>query len=768
MHSKYKNLNKINKFLKKKQFIIPKYFIISKFDFTNYKKIFTQIKKILPNKKIILRSSGYNEDFIEDSNAGKYDSVIIEKFDEKKIEDGLKFISKKLIHQKDKIIIQELIFKPKISGVIFSSDINNDSPYYIINFDRSGKTNLITSGKKNSSMQTIVIYKETKNLGIFHKLINVIKKFEIIFKDKVLDVEFAVKNNKIYIFQCRNLKKIKINNNDTIKENLINLKKKIIKLKKKNPYLCGETTYFSNMSDWNPAEILGNKPKPLGISLYKELITNSVWAQQRAEYGYKDVRPNHLLINLAGSPYIDLRTDLNSFLPANINQTIQRKLINFFLKNLKRNKSLHDKIEFEVIPTIFDADFEKKIKNILSINEKIEYKKQLKIITNNILDKKNDILNKEVNKLNKLEKKILQLKKSNLSEIQNIYFLIEECKKNGTLPFAGLARCAFISNSIIKSFVNKNILDEKDKLNFYESFFNISNFINKNLLKIKKGGSKKIFFNKLGHLRPLTYSIESKNYQENFSTYFKDFKFSKNKGRKKFILNNKKEIAINKFFKKNSIKISAKSFFAFAKKSTQLREYSKLIFTKCINEIFINLCSLGKEMNINRKDMEFVTINKLIESYSNLNNSKLKKIFNKEITDNKKNHKILYKIKLPDFIENHKDLYFHKLINVNGNFITNKKIHGKIYEIKLEKKIANLNNKVVLIENADPGYDFIFSHNIKGLITKYGGPNSHMAIRCMELGLPAVIGIGENNYNSLSNSTFLEIDCDLKKVNVIT
>ena len=30
------------------------------------------------------------------------------------------------------------------------------------------------------------------------------------------------------------------------------------------------------MSDWNPAEMLGNKPKPLGISLYKELITNNI------------------------------------------------------------------------------------------------------------------------------------------------------------------------------------------------------------------------------------------------------------------------------------------------------------------------------------------------------------------------------------------------------------------------------------------------------------------------------------------------------------
>ena len=33
--------------------------------------------------------------------------------------------------------------------------------------------------------------------------------------------------------------------------------------------------------DWNPAEILGIRPRPLGVSLYKELITDGTWAYQR-------------------------------------------------------------------------------------------------------------------------------------------------------------------------------------------------------------------------------------------------------------------------------------------------------------------------------------------------------------------------------------------------------------------------------------------------------------------------------------------------------
>ena len=72
-----------------------------------------------------------------------------------------------------------------------------------------------------------------------------------------------------------------------------------------------------------------------------------------------------------------------------------------------------------------------------------------------------------------------------------------------------------------------------------------------------------------------------------------------------------------------------------------------------------------------------------------------------------------------------------------------------------------------MIENADPGFDFIFSYNIKGLITKYGGPNSHMAIRCMELGIPAVIGLGEIKYKNLLESHRIELNCSEQKINIL-
>ena len=54
----------------------------------------------------------------------------------------------------------------------------------------------------------------------------------------------------------------------------------------------------------------------------------------------------------------------------------------------------------------------------------------------------------------------------------------------------------------------------------------------------------------------------------------------------------------------------------------------------------------------------------------------------------------------------------------------------------------------MLIASADPGYDWIFSHPIAGFITAFGGINSHMSIRSNELGVPAVIGVGESMYSA--------------------
>ena len=98
------------------------------------------------------------------------------------------------------------------------------------------------------------------------------------------------------------------------------------------------------------------------------------------------------------------------------------------------------------------------------------------------------------------------------------------------------------------------------------------------------------------------------------------------------------------------------------------------------------------------------------------------------------------------------------------NYITQKSITADVANIE---KDANFENKIVFIQAADPGYDFLFSKNIGGLVTQFGGVNSHMAIRCAELGIPAIIGTGEKYYSQWSKCKRLTIDCEKKQVIII-
>ena len=228
-----------------------------------------------------------------------------------------------------------------------------------------------------------------------------------------------------------------------------------------------------------------------------------------------------------------------------------------------------------------------------------------------------------------------------------------------------------------------------------------------------------------------------------------------------------KDKKLNDYFRKKGINITLKKFYNLCKLSIEGREYAKFIFSKSIDHIFKNLILLGDEININRNDLEYLDFNLILNSHSNLNTQKLKKIILGNIKNNKSSYQISSKIKLPDFIKDENDIYNFEIESASPNYVTKLIALAEIYVLKEFKNLTNLNNKIVLIENADPGYDFIFSYEIKGLITKFGGLNSHMAIRCLELNIPAIIGIGEKSFEDIKMVNAIKIDCEQKTYNFV-
>ena len=115
--------------------------------------------------------------------------------------------------------------------------------------------------------------------------------------------------------------------------------------------------------------------------------------------------------------------------------------------------------------------------------------------------------------------------------------------------------------------------------------------------------------------------------------------------------------------------------------------------------------------------------------------------------------------KLPYLITTRSDFFVASILISKPNFITEKKIISKIFFLNKGQNISQIKGKIVLIENSDPGFDWIFNYKIKGLITKYGGVNSHMSIRCHELNIPAAIGLGEEGFESLISQDKIILNC---------
>ena len=112
---------------------------------------------------------------------------------------------------------------------------------------------------------------------------------------------------------------------------------------------------------------------------------------------------------------------------------------------------------------------------------------------------------------------------------------------------------------------------------------------------------------------------------------------------------------------------------------------------------------------------------------------------------------------LPPIIFSEDDFQVIRYYISKPNYITKKQITENVLVLNPKSKIPDIENKVVIIENADPGYDWIFTKNPAGLITKYGGVASHMAIRCAEIELPAAIGCGEILYDRLVESSKIRL-----------
>jgi glutamine kinase len=738
-----------------------------------------------PGKHLAVRSSTFAEDTETSSMAGAFESILNVKTEgidlRLAIEEVIKSYDEEPLNQ---VLIQPMVSDVAMSGVIMSRVLDDGSPYYVVNYDdKTGLTDTVTSG--STINKTVYVYKEV-DLNDFDspfllETVLLIRKLENQFPNYPLDIEFAIDNSvKAHLLQVRRITTLKYWKPDISKEvskMMLYLHQYLEQVMRPRHQILGSKTLLGFMPDWNPAEMIGVIPSPLSMSLYRKLITTSTWRIAREKMGYRKLPNIELMISLFGRVYIDVRNSINSFLPCGISDEIGEKIVNAYIERLDQYPQLHDKLEFEVVHTAYDFDFDTEFKSrypqVLENDEFSFYRNQLiKITKDAILNNGQDgSINKAIDDINKLT--LLQEKSGTISSDVDIYSLsdringlITDCIEFGTLPFSILARHAFIAEGLLRSAVNQRAISGERLDLFKRSMVSVAGEMSKDFTQVLNSKySKEEYLLKYGHLRPSSYDILSPNYS-NRKDLFKGAPRKSVESQPKFVLSKEELEGINDLLSKHQmIEVSAELLFHYAENAIKGREYAKFVFTKTLSEILESVAIWGSLEDFDREQVSMLSIDEILSVLFEPIRNRAKKYYQDTINTSQRNYKVATSFKLNYLIRSAKDVFIVPMQRSVPNFIGHLRIEAETVELKAySEQSLDLENKIVCIEGADPGYDWIFTRNIAGLVTKYGGANSHMAIRSAEYGIPAAIGCGEQPFERIVNSKKCFLDCIGKRL----
>ena len=689
------------------------------------------------SQKIMIRSNSSSEDKEYSSSAGKYLSIgPIERNDLKTIKKSWEMVVGSYEEQDNQsAIFQNYIENAKSVSVLTSYKVGSDSAYRTFSTYYGPETDAITSGKY-SEINNFFMHRSfdilPKKYEKYNVYLKIITQLEDLFKNKQLDIEMVLdKNNSPQLLQVRPLMGKKLNKKSIFDEknaidgNLKNYKK----LNKTTADRFGTNQIYSNMSDMNPAEMIGKKPDNIAFGLYKFMFTDTTWNIQRGEFGYRKYSGGKLMELFNNVAYINVNHSLNSFLTRNLQKESCEEIINYQLNKLKENPHLHDSIEFDISRSsyVFDTveEFSKEYKNIISPSEIIKWHNDLiQIDTKNksTLEKNKKII---LSTFSKLNKSFEYSKKENIKLIRDTM----------ALPFTHHSRLGFVYFAQLNSLLKKEVITEDQKKLLLLSVNSISTKMKADAYEVKIG--KKTlegFLDVYGHIRAGNYNLLSSNLKNNLN-FTESLINNSQQPLEDNILPKDIYMNIEKYFMINEIPLEASAWIDMFQEGISTRENSKFYYTKGIDGI------LNEVSEKNTSDRELFDL--------------LDIEFNEENTSDMR----LMNVLMPDLITSNEDFYFYEEMNKNGNYIGQGTVIGDVLLIDNEaNRPNNLENKIVVIPAADPGWDWIFNYKIKSLVTKYGGPNSHMAIRCAEHNIPAILGIGENNFTVISNSKSLKID----------
>lgn len=748
-------------------------------------KVLGQVQSQFEGASLIVRSSATTEDGFAASNAGNFESVLdVNGASEAALAEAVEEVigSYEDGEPSHQVLVQPMVRNTQASGVVFTRTLEKGAPYYVVTYDPTPDvTDTVTDG--SGVHDTLFVRRDRATITneiptAIQALLEAAREIEALVGSEALDIEFALgQDDKVYILQVRPLATLasgsSVDRDELFFDQLDEIAEEVSEAAAPLPHMGGDRGIFGVMPDWNPAEIIGRHPRQLALSLYQYLVTDSIWAQQRAEFGYQDVRPAPLLAVFGGQPYVDVRASLNSFVPAELDASYTESLVNFCLDRLRDRPELHDKIEFEIIPTCFTLNFEKWDKLLvqkagLSKEDVTAHREALIEITKVAFDR----VRKELHRVEALANRRRDIIERGMPPLQEAAMLLEDCRRLGTLPFAHLARCGFVAVTLLRTAEEAGIVPKGFEGDYLQSVNTVGQELTQDSAKVAAGKMDwDHLVAKYGHLRPGTYEVTAPAYRddpEQFLGPLVERVDETNLMHEDEEFDQSRLEPIASALQSEGLEVEVSELDAFLRRAVEGRESSKFEFTRNLSRALDLFVAFGETVGLNRADLSHCRIEDLLAlRRDGLFRRLAQDTLRQRVEEGRRWHQEGEGIHLPALITRPEDVSAFRRAGGQPNFVGQDTVRAKVVDLENSGDQISLNGQIACIPQADPGYDWIFGRGIVGLITMYGGANSHMAIRAAEFKLPAAIGVGEARFAELRYAQILELDPANQRVNVI-
>ena len=160
---------------------------------------------------------------------------------------------------------------------------------------------------------------------------------------------------------------------------------------------------------------------------------------------------------------------------------------------------------------------------------------------------------------------------------------------------------------------------------------------------------------------------------------------------------------MKRLLKKHNINADVVQLFEFVESAIRLREYAKFEFTKSLSEFLEIFANFGAQYGLNREELSFASVGIIKEM--RVTSLPVDELLVSSVEKGKSEYSITQLSTLPPLIMSPKDAWYIKWPDTQSNFITTKKITSDLIVLTKE---SDIEGKIVCIEGADPGYDWIF------------------------------------------------------------